>query len=191
MSGGRRRDARDGNGNERGGGNGNGGGEAGFAGALPGVRPLAGRDKLRPGPEPPVAARPVTARARRFVIEREGDDVFARAEDVSRRQLAELRAGRMAVERETDLHGLSPADAKRALHRALAGALRDGVRCLLVIHGAGHHSVSGPVLKRALPEWLEHAPAAGDILAFATAPARHGGPGASLVLLRRARRPER
>jgi DNA-nicking Smr family endonuclease len=127
----------------------------------------------------------------RFVIESEGDDVYARAADVPRRQLAELRAGRVEVDGEIDLHGLTAAEARRALDRALADALRDGLRCLLVIHGTGHHSVSGPVLKRALPDWLASAPAAGDILAFATAPARHGGPGACLVLLRRARHRER
>lgn len=129
--------------------------------------------------------------APRFVIEWEGDDVFARAADVSRRQLADLRAGRVEVDGEADLHGLSSAEARRALDGALASALRDGLRCLLVIHGAGHHSVSGPVLKRAVPDWLANAKSAGDILAFATAPARHGGRGACLVLLRRARRRER
>jgi DNA-nicking Smr family endonuclease len=129
--------------------------------------------------------------AGRFVIDWQGEDVFARAADVSRRQLADLRAGRVEVDAELDLHGLAAAEARRALESALADALRDGLRCLLVIHGAGHHSVSGPVLKRQVPDWLANARAAGDILAFATAPAQHGGRGACLVLLRRARARER
>jgi len=63
----------------------------------------------------------------------------------------------------------------------------DGRRCLLVIHGVGRHSEAGPVLKRAIPEWLQEDAVAGSVLAFATAPAGGGGAGAMYVLLRRAR----
>jgi DNA-nicking Smr family endonuclease len=164
--------------------------EKSFAEAMRGVKPLEGREKLRPPsgsrPAPPAET---PARPRPFVVERNGDDVFARREDVSRKQLAELRAGRPQPECELDLHGLSAGDARRELLACLERARRDGVRCMLVIHGAGQHSEAGPVLKTALPDWLQEEGVAGGILAFATAPSRPGGgTGATLVLLRRKRR---
>ena len=157
---------------------------------IEGVTPLRGREKLRPPPEVKPSPAPHSPNARRqaFVIERRGDDVFARREDVSRKQLVELRAGRVPVEREVDLHGLDEPAARRALLAAIERAREDALRCLLVIHGAGHHSEAGPVLKRALPDWLTEDAVASRLLAFATATTRLGGPGATLLLLRRTRR---
>ncbi|MGH0033351.1 MAG: Smr/MutS family protein [Myxococcota bacterium] len=123
----------------------------------------------------------------RFVFEDDGAAFQGRRDDVGRRTLADLRAGRVAVDREVDLHGLLARDARRELLAELADALRAGDRCVLVIHGAGHHSREGPVLRRKLPGWLMEGPRAGDVLAFASAPRKLGGAGASLVLLRRVR----
>jgi DNA-nicking Smr family endonuclease len=113
-----------------------------------------------------------------------------RAEDVSRAILAELRRGRREPEREVDLHRMLARDAKALLARELADAVRSGERCVLVIHGRGLHSgEGGPVLRDALPGWLSSGPAASRVMAFAPAPPRLGGPGATLVLLRRSRAP--
>jgi DNA-nicking Smr family endonuclease len=60
---------------------------------------------------------------------------------------------------------------------------------VLIIHGRGLHSKSGPVLREALPEWLSSQPLSQGIMAFASAPRGLGGPGATLVLLRRDRDP--
>ena len=164
-----------------------GGGES-FADAVGDVRPIEGRDRVLPPPER--GRRPLETREpeRRFVVERRGDAVEARAEDVSRAILADLKAGRIRAERELDLHGLGLEEARRALDDALEGAHRDGVRCLLVIHGRGQRSANGPVLKGAVIDWLQAMPHAARLQAFATAPRRLGGAGASLVLLRRRRR---
>jgi DNA-nicking Smr family endonuclease len=48
--------------------------------------------------------------------------------------------------------------------------------------------VEGPVLKRKLPEWLAEPPLGEKVLAFASAPSRQGGSGATRVLLRQPRR---
>lgn len=160
-----------------------------FADSMRDVKPLPGRDKLRPRPDTGAVPVPGDARsrARGFVVERSGDDVQARAEDLSRKQLAALRTGRIPAERELDLHGLDAAAARRALFSAIEAARTDSLRCLLVIHGLGRRSQQGPVLKRSLPDWLQEEPVAGAILAFATAPANQGGAGGTLVLLRRDR----
>jgi DNA-nicking Smr family endonuclease len=156
--------------------------------SLPGVRPLRDRDKLRPKPAPDATAAPEQTPSRpRFVVEESDGLRFARREDVARRRLADLRAGRVPVDREIDLHGLRAREAKRALLDALVRAQRSGARCVLVIHGAGLHSASGAVLKDALPGWLMEGACEGEILAFASAPQALGGAGATLVLLRRPR----
>jgi DNA-nicking Smr family endonuclease len=61
-----------------------------------------------------------------------------------------------------------------------------GRRCVLLIHGRGLHSgPSGPALRSALVEYLCHQPLSKHVLAFTSAPPRHGGAGALIVLLRR------
>jgi DNA-nicking Smr family endonuclease len=57
---------------------------------------------------------------------------------------------------------------------------------VLIIHGRGLHSgPGGPALRPALVELLCARPVARQVLAFASAPSRYGGPGALIVLLRR------
>lgn len=147
------------------------------------TRPLDGPDTLRR--EPPSRRRAPAREAVRFVVEAEG---CGRAEDVASRALAKLRRGDPAPEREIDLHGLdAPAAAKR-VRRVLETAREEGVRCVLVIHGRGLRSDGEAVLRRALPEWLAAPPLDRLVQAFAPAPERLGGAGASLVLLRRERR---
>jgi DNA-nicking Smr family endonuclease len=160
----------------------------GFADALGGVRPIAGRNQVRPPPVPEVhPARRAEARdPRHFIGEESGS---ARADDVSRAILAKLRAGEPPPDREIDLHGLSTRAARAHLEREVALAQRAGARCVLVIHGRGLHSESGPVLRDALPEWLASDPLSRQLMAFASAPRARGGPGATLVLLRRGRGP--
>ena len=156
-----------------------------FSDHVPGVRPLADRERLRPTPQPE-ARQPAQREAEQsFLRERRGDSVEARAPDVSRAILADLRAGRPAPDRELDLHGLASSTAQRALAEALQQSLDEGDRCLLVIHGRGRRSPGEPILKAAVPEWLQSSPHAPQIQAFAPAPQRLGGSGATLVLLRR------
>lgn len=159
-----------------------------FADAMDDVVPLEDRDKIRPPPTAPASApRAAGARPARFHIERRGARVEARAEGVNRKTLARLRRGEIAVDSEIDLHGLGAPAARRALVERLQASRSAGARCALVIHGVGHHSQEEPVLRNALPDWLQRAPLAEIVTAFATAPASLGGPGATLVLLRRAR----
>jgi DNA-nicking Smr family endonuclease len=159
-----------------------------FAAALDDVVPLANRDKLR---TPPAGAARANAAASatptRFRVESEGERIQARAEDVSRKLLLRLRRGGFDMQREVDLHGLSAAAAERTLRAELLAARAAGLRCVRIIHGRGRHSVVSPVLRRAVPEWLQRPPLAAGIMAFCTAPSAQGGVGATLVLLRRER----
>src|SRR5690606_11916363 len=99
-----------------------------------------------------------------------------------RRRLRALRRGDFPPDAELDLHGLSRAAAHRAVREALAAAIADGQRCLLIVHGRGARSPDGPVLREALPAWLVEPPHGARVLAFAAAAGRAGG--ATCVLLR-------
>jgi DNA-nicking Smr family endonuclease len=105
------------------------------------------------------------------------------AAGVDRATAERLKRGRYAVEAHLDLHGLTQAEAHRALSGFVAGSRRSGRRCVLVI--TGHGRISGGVLKQAVPRWLGEPELRPHILAIAPAQPRAGGSGALYVLLRR------
>jgi DNA-nicking Smr family endonuclease len=81
---------------------------------------------------------------------------------------------------------LSADAAAHQAERFIEQSVAKGRRCVLLIHGRGLHSgPSGPALRPALVEFLRQRPLAKHVLAFTSAPPRHGGAGALLVLLRR------
>ncbi len=123
-----------------------------------------------------------------FQVEHRGERREGIAEGIDRRHLLRLRRGETPVDFELDLHGLDQRDARRELRTALLEAFEEGARCVLVIHGRGHHSPLGPVLKEKLASWLEPPPLGPRVMAFASARPADGGAGATYVLLRRKRR---
>ena len=111
----------------------------------------------------------------------------AAAPGVSDAQLLALGRGDPAPEERIDLHGTRRDQAKRLLAKRIESARAEGKRCVVVIHGRGQNSATGEaVLRDALPEWLTRGAIAKGVLAFAPAPDRLGGRGATLVLLRQA-----
>ena len=106
---------------------------------------------------------------------------------VDRRTAERLKRGRMAVEARLDLHGLTQAEAHRALDAFVAASYDAGRRCLLVITGKGQGKQEGGVLRGKVPLWLNQAPNRGRVLAFDYAQQRDGGTGALYVMLRRKR----
>jgi DNA-nicking Smr family endonuclease len=155
---------------------------------MKGARPLAGARVVPPGgvrrarsPKPADAPG-----LRPFIIERTDDSISGRAPDVGPPVLAALRRGEPPIAARLDLHGRISADAGHAVERFLAAARTRGVRAALLIHGWGHGSDAGPVLRPAVWDWLGSAAAArAGVTAFCTATRRDGGSGATVVLLRR------
>jgi DNA-nicking Smr family endonuclease len=99
-----------------------------------------------------------------------------------------LRDGVFSRQACMDLHGMTAEAAQAEVERFLLLAVRDGLRCVLIIHGRGRNSPGQvPVLKDRLRLWLTRGKLARIILAFATARPHDGGPGALYVLLRRKR----
>ncbi len=108
------------------------------------------------------------------------------AEGVGHGQLLALKRGEPEPEENIDLHGLRRDAAARLVVSRLESARARHLRCVRVIHGRGQRSETGEtVLRDALPAWLSEPPGGRHVLAFAPAPDQFGGPGATLVLLRR------
>lgn len=98
--------------------------------------------------------------------------------DVARK----LRRGHWSIQSEIDLHGLRSEEAREALAEFLRRAVRDGLRCVRVVHGKGLGSPGKtPVLKGKVHSWLIQK---NEVLAFVQARGDEGGAGALVVLLK-------
>jgi DNA-nicking Smr family endonuclease len=102
------------------------------------------------------------------------------------RLLKRLKKGQVPVQDHIDLHGLTRQEAEKEVKDFLVRSHRNGLRCVLVVHGRGLNSPdSFPILKENMPLWLNRGPLKRIVLAFATARPYDGGTGAVYVLLRR------
>lgn len=104
--------------------------------------------------------------------------------------------GELPVEARIDLHGLTLANAERALSKFLRDGIAQQKRCLLVITGKGSVRSDNEieimqkgrgVLRAWLPDYLRRGPWRDQILGVAPARKEMGGAGAFYVLLRRQR----
>jgi DNA-nicking Smr family endonuclease len=96
--------------------------------------------------------------------------------------LRQLQRGLRQSQAQLDLHGLNVDAARSALAHFIERAKTESWRCLRIVHGQGHSSPGQrPVLKNKVHSWLVQTDA---VQAFAQAPAKEGGAGAVLVLLR-------
>jgi DNA-nicking Smr family endonuclease len=108
-------------------------------------------------------------------------DTFA---GVDRSSAERLQRGRYPIEARLDLHGMTQAEAHRALAGFVAGSRAIGRRVVLVI--TGHGRTSGGILKAAAPRWLHEPELRRHVLAITPAKPRDGGAGALYLLLRKA-----
>lgn len=88
-----------------------------------------------------------------------------------------------------DLHGHNLGTAYDALDAALARAIANGARLVLLITGHAPRDAAPPVrrgaIRAAVGDWLHASRHAGRIAAVRTAAPRHGGAGALYIVLRR------
>lgn len=151
------------------------------AGATP--RSSTARPKL-----PPAAARPASADSppTSFRWPDPANRHLAAAPGVGDQQLNRLARGEPEAEERIDLHGTRVAEARRLLARRIASARARGLRCVLVVHGRGRGSATNDApLRDAVPDWLSRGETGRSVLAFAPAPRKLGGEGATMVLLRK------
>lgn len=174
-----------------------------FLRAMQDVTPLKKSGQTRvSGPSPPLLRRSLLESEHEALAElydlvagRRGFDITDTDEYMEGRIIGldtalvhKLRNGIFSRQAYIDLHGMTAEAAQLAVERFLLQAVRDGLRCVLIIHGRGRNSPGQvPVLKDRLKLWLTRGKLARVILAFATARPYDGGPGALYVLLRRQR----
>jgi DNA-nicking Smr family endonuclease len=116
------------------------------------------------------------------------------APQMDKRLKQRFQRGELPIEARLDLHGLTLANAERALARLIRDCIAQQKRCLLVITGKGLSRDGEPglnqgrgVLRAWLPEYLKRGPWRDQILGVAPARQEMGGAGAFYVLLRRQR----
>jgi DNA-nicking Smr family endonuclease len=111
-----------------------------------------------------------------------GEELLFSRPGVQKRLFQDLRRGRLEIQLELDLHGLTARSARETLLLFLRDCHRRNVRCVRIIHGKGYGSEGRqPILKQKLNFWLRQRD---DVLAFCSATSRDGGTGAAYVLLR-------
>ena len=166
-----------------------------FRKAVAGVTPIARRARVerKPPPPPPVARQRAIDEARVLAecvsAPLSVDDAMGTGEELaylregqSPQVLRRLRRGHWVVQDGLDLHGMNRFEAAQAVPEFLAHSLRQGHRCVRIVHGRGLGSRNRePVLKPLLARWLARRD---EVLAYCQAPLAHGGSGATLVLLR-------
>ena len=174
---------------------------------MAGVRPLSPAVRQRVVPQPPSSGprrisdpeaealaelADLVAGSGAFDIADTVEFIEGAANGVDRGLVRRLRAGEFACQDHLDLHGMVSDEARAAVNTFLQRAWRDGLRCVLIIHGRGLNSKDHvPVLKTRLTGWLTRGVLARLVLAFASARPCDGGVGALYVLLRRRRSPTR
>jgi DNA-nicking Smr family endonuclease len=159
-----------------------------------GVEPLPGRRRVMPErPRPAPVPRERWRDERAALAESLGpispDDAVESGEELafvrsgySPAMLRKLRRGHWVVEDSLDLHGLNRSEAAAAVREFLRACRARRLGCVRIVHGKGLGSRHRePVLKGKVYHWLKMRD---EVLAFAQAPAAHGGAGAVLVLLK-------
>ena len=106
---------------------------------------------------------------------------FARS-GVQPATLKKLRQGKLAIEEEIDLHGMTVDAARDYLRAFLGDCEASGTRVIRIVHGKGYRSKGTPVIKSMVNRWLRAVPI---VLAFHSAIPAEGGTGAVLVLLKK------
>jgi DNA-nicking Smr family endonuclease len=118
-----------------------------------------------------------------------GDELSFCRPGLQNRVFQDLRRGRLEIEMELDLHGLTARHAHSVLEQFIRDCHRRHIRCVRIIHGKGYGSEDRqPVLKQKVNYWLRQRQ---DVLAFCSATSRDGGTGAAYVLLRSAHKNSR
>jgi DNA-nicking Smr family endonuclease len=99
--------------------------------------------------------------------------------------MEKLRMGEFSVQKTLDLHGHSVDDADELFRVFIRETVREGLKCVKIIHGRGLKSKGAPALKEHLKTWIIKAMHRKWVLAFSNALMNDGGPGATYILLKK------
>jgi len=93
-----------------------------------------------------------------------------------------LRMAKYAIDARLDLHRLGVEEARSSVYQFVMDCVEHDVRTALITHGKGIGRENPALLKSCVAHWL---PQMDEVLAFHSAQKRHGGVGATYVLLRK------
>lgn len=158
----------------------------------PAPRP-ASAPELRHDPPPPIPAFHIGERAGRGSAATPALALPAprKPPRMDARTHGRMRKGRLTPDSRIDLHGMTLAQAHRALIGFVLSGRAAGHRLVLVITGKGRPREAGPLpperglLREQVPDWLTLPPLDALVLDVTTAHQSHGGEGALYVYLRR------
>ncbi|MCW5745121.1 MAG: Smr/MutS family protein [Alphaproteobacteria bacterium] len=174
----------------------NGPDDALFRAAMKDTKPLRG-GRARTAPVPQVTGAPTPPSAPRRATPSAPAAATpaplhpAAATGLDRATADRLRRGKLEPDARLDLHGLTLAEAERALARFLERAQTAGCRMVLVITGKGLRRQDGHVtegrIRAEFPHWLNRPDNRARVHGVRAAHVRHGGGGAFYVMIRRPR----
>ncbi len=121
----------------------------------------------------------------RFDITCTGEYLEGHVISLDPRVLRQLKSGEFTIQAHLDLHGLVKEVARTTLNNFVQNSHAMGFRSLLIIHGRGLKSDTGPVLKEGVVRWLTTGTLSHLVLAFCSARPCDGGTGAMYVLLKK------
>jgi DNA-nicking Smr family endonuclease len=96
-----------------------------------------------------------------------------------------FESGELPIDGKIDLHGMTLEQAHRQFKKFMTDKVCAGARCLLIVTGKGAGGEG--VIRKSLPLWCEDGALRPHILQKAPAKPKHGGAGATYILLRRAK----
>jgi DNA-nicking Smr family endonuclease len=107
-----------------------------------------------------------------------------RGPGIQHKLFSKMRQGKIHLDAELDLHGMTTIKAEPSLSQFLEQCQQQHLRYVRIIHGKGWGSRDNkPVLKSKVNHWLRQSDL---VLAFCSATVEDGGTGAVYVLLKRA-----
>lgn len=110
------------------------------------------------------------------------DIIGERKDGVQEGVYRKLRLGKYDISARLDLHRVKVRDACEQVQQFLLDAWQHNLRTVLITHGKGVHSPVPGVMKSYVTHWLEESDL---VLAWHSAQPRHGGTGATYVLVRK------
>ncbi len=99
---------------------------------------------------------------------------------ISKKTQKNLKAGKLHFDATLDLHGCTTIQSEQLLLQFINDCQQQQIKISLIVHGQGHHSAQGSVLKPAVLYYLARQSA---VDAFCPAQPRDGGKGASYLLI--------
>ncbi|MFL0798131.1 MAG: DNA endonuclease SmrA [Cellvibrionaceae bacterium] len=113
------------------------------------------------------------------------DELNYKKDGVQHGVFKNLRLGKYSIDARLDLHRHTIEQARRALFEFIRDCMDHDIRCILITHGKGEGREKPALLKSCVAFWL---PEIDEVLAFHSAQKRHGGLGATYVLLKKSER---